>query len=93
MRGATRRWRASRHQAIGALARSDSTARSRATPGDVPDIERITTRIALLSARPRDLASLRDGLQQLRRLRAQWSPAARRGCALLATIHYASGHA
>jgi DNA mismatch repair protein MutS len=29
----------------------------------VPDIERITTRIALLSARPRDLASLRDGLQ------------------------------
>jgi DNA mismatch repair protein MutS len=35
----------------------------------VPDIERITTRIALLSARPRDLASMRDGLVQLPALR------------------------
>ncbi|MFX5570850.1 hypothetical protein ABTD96_21240, partial [Acinetobacter baumannii] len=32
--------------------------------------ERITTRIALLSARPRDLAGLRSGLQQLGSLRA-----------------------
>jgi len=31
----------------------------------VPDIERISTRIALLSARPRDLSALRAGLQQL----------------------------
>ncbi|MDY3330328.1 MAG: DNA mismatch repair protein MutS [Pelistega sp.] len=30
-----------------------------------PDIERISTRIALLSVRPRELASLRDALQQL----------------------------
>ncbi|MDP3844536.1 MAG: DNA mismatch repair protein MutS [Oxalobacteraceae bacterium] len=37
----------------------------------VPDIERITTRIALASARPRDLAGLRDGLQQLPALRDQ----------------------
>ena len=34
----------------------------------VPDIERITTRVALLSARPRDLSALRDGLQQLPKL-------------------------
>jgi len=31
----------------------------------VPDIERIASRIALLSARPRDLSGLRAGLQQL----------------------------
>ncbi|WP_369792180.1 DNA mismatch repair protein MutS [Herminiimonas sp. CN] len=37
----------------------------------IPDIERITTRIALASARPRDLAGLRDGLQQLPALRDQ----------------------
>ncbi|MGB9109754.1 MAG: DNA mismatch repair protein MutS, partial [Telluria sp.] len=35
------------------------------TLAHVPDVERITTRIALLTARPRDLAALRDGLQQL----------------------------
>ena len=34
------------------------------------DIERIAGRIALYSARPRDLASLRESLQQLARLRA-----------------------
>jgi DNA mismatch repair protein MutS len=42
-----------------------------ATLTHVPDIERITTRIALLTARPRDLASLRDGLTQLPALRDQ----------------------
>src|SRR5450830_821875 len=59
----------SRHQAIGALAGSDSTGGLAATLAKVPDIERITTRIALLSARPRDLAGLRAGLQQLGSLR------------------------
>ncbi|MBA5640103.1 DNA mismatch repair protein MutS [Duganella sp. LX20W] len=58
-----------RHEAIGALAASDVTGALSATLAQVPDIERITTRIALLSARPRDLASLRDGLQQLPALR------------------------
>ncbi len=58
-----------RHAAIGALAASDVTGTLSATLAQVPDIERITTRIALLSARPRDLASLRDGLQQLPALR------------------------
>ena len=58
-----------RHAAIGALAQSDTSGALAATLGQVPDIERITTRVALLTARPRDLASLRDGLQQLPALR------------------------
>ena len=61
----------SRHQAIEALAQADACGTLSATLAQVPDIERITTRIALLSARPRDLASLRDGLQQLPALRQQ----------------------
>ena len=59
----------SRHAAIASLAESDAAGALAATLSQVPDIERITTRIALLSARPRDLASLRDGLQQLPALR------------------------
>ena len=58
-----------RHQAIAALAHSDATGALAQTLAQVPDIERITTRIALLSARPRDLASLRDGIKQLPALR------------------------
>ncbi|MES2151764.1 MAG: DNA mismatch repair protein MutS [Pseudomonadota bacterium] len=58
-----------RHAAIAALAAADANGALAVTLGQVPDIERITTRIALLSARPRDLASLRDGLQQLPALR------------------------
>jgi len=56
---------AERHQAIATLIDSDSCAGLLATLADIPDIERITTRIALTSARPRDLASLRNGLQRL----------------------------
>jgi len=59
----------SRHQAIAALARQDATQALSAILSNVPDIERITTRIALLSARPRDLSCLRDGLAQLPALR------------------------
>ncbi|HZX29421.1 MAG TPA: DNA mismatch repair protein MutS, partial [Telluria sp.] len=58
-----------RHAAIAALGESDAAGGLAATLAEVPDIERITTRIALLSARPRDLASLRDGLRQLPALR------------------------
>ena len=58
-----------RHQAIAALTQADVTGSLSHVLAQVPDIERITTRIALLSARPRDLASLRDGLQQLPALR------------------------
>ncbi|HJU71367.1 MAG TPA: DNA mismatch repair protein MutS [Paucimonas sp.] len=59
----------SRHAAIHALLRADAGASLFATLAAVPDIERITTRIALLSARPRDLAGLRTGLAQLPSLR------------------------
>ncbi|MDR7052324.1 DNA mismatch repair protein MutS [Duganella sp. 3397] len=58
-----------RHAAIAALGQADVTGALSHTLAQVPDIERITTRIALLSARPRDLASLRDGLKQLPALR------------------------
>ncbi|GAB3435218.1 DNA mismatch repair protein MutS [Massilia solisilvae] len=61
----------SRHQALQALIERDAAGSLLATLSQVPDIERITTRVALLSARPRDLASLRDGLKQLPALRAQ----------------------
>lgn len=60
-----------RHEAIAALAQAEATQVLSATLDEVPDIERITTRIALLSVRPRDLASLRDGLAQLPALREQ----------------------
>jgi DNA mismatch repair protein MutS len=60
-----------RHEAIAALAEHDACAGLSATLAHVPDVERITTRIALLTARPRDLACLRDGLKQLPALRQQ----------------------
>jgi len=60
----------SRHAAIIALMRADACSGLSTALASVPDIERITTRIALLSARPRDLAGLRCGLQQLPSLRA-----------------------
>ena len=59
-----------RHAAINALMRDDVSQKLVTTLASVPDIERITTRIALGSARPRDLACLRDGLQQLPALRS-----------------------
>ena len=61
----------SRHEAIEALAQADAAPGLSGTLAQVPDIERITTRIALSSARPRDLACLRDGLKQLPLLREQ----------------------
>jgi DNA mismatch repair protein MutS len=58
-----------RHAAINALMRADACSGISTTLAAVPDIERITTRIALLTARPRDLAGMRGGLQQLPSLR------------------------
>ncbi|UGQ45113.1 DNA mismatch repair protein MutS [Massilia endophytica] len=58
-----------RHDAIAALMQNDVTGSLAYHLQHMPDIERITTRVALLTARPRDLASLRDGLQQLPKLR------------------------
>ena len=77
-----------RHASIAALARFDATGSLSSTLAQVPDIERITTRIALLSARPRDLAALRDGLAQLPALREQVARCFVPGdTALLRTIH------
>ncbi|GGC90471.1 DNA mismatch repair protein MutS [Undibacterium terreum] len=59
-----------RHDAIKALIQADSTEGLSTTLTSVPDIERITTRIALQSARPRDLSGLRDGLQHLPTVRS-----------------------
>jgi DNA mismatch repair protein MutS len=59
-----------RHAAIGALLRADASSGLVGALSSVPDVERITTRIALFSARPRDLAGLRAGLQQLPSLRS-----------------------
>ncbi|NML62395.1 DNA mismatch repair protein MutS [Massilia sp. RP-1-19] len=79
-----------RHAAIGALAETDASGTLSQTLAQVPDIERITTRIALLTARPRDLASLRDGLKQLPALRHAMQRSFAPGeQSLLAAIHNA----
>jgi DNA mismatch repair protein MutS len=75
-----------RHAAIGALQRADACSGLASTLSAVPDIERITTRIALFSARPRDLAGLRTGLQQLPSLRNYVAMCAKDADAPLLTI-------
>jgi len=59
-----------RHAAIDALLTGEVVNTLASALAAVPDIERIATRIALHSARPRDLAGLRAGLTQLPALRA-----------------------
>ncbi|WP_051710571.1 DNA mismatch repair protein MutS [Andreprevotia chitinilytica] len=54
-----------RQQAIGALVETGAYADLHAVLDQVADVERIAGRIALQSARPRDLSSLRDSLAQL----------------------------
>jgi DNA mismatch repair protein MutS len=61
----------SRHQSIAALLQAEANDTLSSTLAQVPDIERITTRVALLTARPRDLAALRDGLKALPVVREQ----------------------
>ncbi len=51
-----------RHHAVAALASSDEAAPLREILHGLGDIERIVARVALRSARPRDLATLRDAL-------------------------------
>ncbi|MGV2287456.1 DNA mismatch repair protein MutS [Trinickia sp. YCB016] len=63
-----------RQQAIGALldAPADASLDTlRSTLRQIADVERITGRLALLSARPRDLSSLRDTFASLPALRAK----------------------
>jgi DNA mismatch repair protein MutS len=60
-----------RHDAISALIGSGYQLQElRATWKEISDIERIASRLALRSARPRDLSSLRDSLKTLPTLRA-----------------------
>lgn len=61
----------SRHQSIEALLQADASGTLSSALASVPDIERITTRVALLTARPRDLAALRDGIKVLPTVREQ----------------------
>lgn len=58
-----------RQQAVAALLNTEYTT-LRQHLSEVGDIERITARIALKTARPRDLSGLRDSLQQISALQA-----------------------
>ena len=61
-----------RHKAVAALIQVDEVA-IRDALRSIGDIERITTRVALRTARPRDLSALRDSLSQLPALQASLS--------------------
>src|SRR3546814_3105087 len=58
-----------RHHAVAALIDSGRDADLRETFRALGDVERILTRIALRSARPRDLGTLRDALAMLPQVR------------------------
>ncbi|HTD28284.1 MAG TPA: DNA mismatch repair protein MutS, partial [Xanthomonadaceae bacterium] len=59
-----------RHHAVGSLLESRVGATLRERFRALGDLERILTRVALRSARPRDLSTLRDGLALLPAIRA-----------------------
>ena len=63
-----------RHQAVATLieSRADDSLRERFRA--LGDVERILTRVALRSARPRDMSTLRDGLALLPDIRAAIGP-------------------
>ena len=68
-----------RQQGIGALLQGRTGADTDAVRGalrQIADVERISARLALLSARPRDLASLRDTFIRLPELRSLLAPLA-----------------
>ncbi|HUW36487.1 MAG TPA: DNA mismatch repair protein MutS, partial [Rhodocyclaceae bacterium] len=84
---ADRRTAAARHDAVAALLDGSVAKLHEALRGSA-DIERITARIALASARPRDLSALRDSLAALEGLRATLSGSADGAhAALLRQIH------
>lgn len=56
---------AARHAAIDEMIATDLFPALRQTMRPISDIERITSRIALKTARPRDLSALRDSLRQM----------------------------
>lgn len=63
-----------RHHAVQTLLDSGIDADLRETFRALGDMERILARVALRSARPRDLSTLRDGLTLLPRIRALLAP-------------------
>ena len=65
---------AARHDAIETLIERPELEELRRLLAGVGDIERILSRVALKSARPRDLATLRDSLALLPEIRAQLAP-------------------
>src|SRR5690606_15064628 len=66
-----RRELAARQQAVATLLEAVEAAAIREVLAEVCDLERILTRVALGSARPRDLAQLRDGLARVPDLKAR----------------------
>ncbi|MGX8882591.1 DNA mismatch repair protein MutS [Methylovorus sp. SPW-M1] len=62
-----------RLEAVAALLQGDALQAPRRLLNNIGDIERITARVALKSARPRDLSGLRDSLQQLPELQQSLS--------------------
>jgi len=75
-----------RHHAIAALLASPSLEALRHTLSRIADVERISARIALQTARPRDLSSLRDTFAALPALQAQVATFAVDDVALLADL-------
>jgi DNA mismatch repair protein MutS len=63
-----------RHDAVATLLDRDADAALREDFRGIGDLERILARVALRSARPRDLSTLRDGLAALPGLRARLAP-------------------
>ena len=83
-----------RHQAVAALIDSGAGDTLRECFRAVGDLERILSRIALRSTRPRDLSTLRDGLALLPRLRECLGPVdAPRLQALSSELGEHAGHA
>ncbi len=72
-----------RHDAVADILNIGLRANIHAPLRHVADIERITARIALKTARPRDLSALRDSLQQLPQLKITLKNAQ---CSLLQTL-------
>jgi len=69
-----RRTLGERHHAVATLIEHGGEAGLRESFRGLGDLERILTRVALRSARPRDLSTLRDGLAMLPSLRDALSP-------------------
>ncbi len=69
-----RRTVAERHQAVATLQQHHADDALRETFRALGDLERILSRVALRSARPRDLSTLRDGLSLLPEVRALLAP-------------------